>query len=71
LAATFATSVLFDDVRVRTPLGHDVPVPVWSSVDALAVAVAVGSFVALRRFDVNVVWVVLAAGLVGLLRALA
>jgi chromate transporter len=71
LAVTFATSVLFDDVRVRTPLGHDVPVPVWSSVDALAVAVAVGSFVALRRFDVNVVWVVLAAGLVGLLRALA
>jgi chromate transporter len=71
LAVTFATSVLFDEVRVRTPFGHDVPVPIWSSVDPLAVAVAVASFAGLRRFDLNVVWVVLAAGLVGLVRAVA
>jgi chromate transporter len=70
LALTFATTVLFDDVRTRSPLGHDVPVPTWSSVDPLAVTVAVAVFVALRRFDVNVVWVILAAGLVGLIRAL-
>ena len=69
LALVFATSVLFDEVDVATPFGHDVPVPVLSSVDALAAAVAVASFVAIRRFRVNVVWVVLAAGLVGLLRA--
>jgi chromate transporter len=71
LAVTFATSVLFDEVRMRTPFGHDVPVPVWSSANLVAVAVAAASFVAIRRFDVNVVWVVLAAGLVGLVRALA
>jgi chromate transporter len=71
LALTFATNVLFDDVRVRTPLGHDVPVPVWSSVDLLAVAVALAAFVALRRFDLSVIWVILAAGIVGLVRAVA
>ena len=70
LAVTFATSVLFDDVRTRTPFGHDVPVPIWSSIDPLAVGVAVGAFVAIRRFDVNVVWVVLAAGAIGMARAL-
>ena len=71
LAVTFATSVLFDEVRTRTPFGHDVPVPVWSTVDLVAVAVAAASFVAIRRFDVNVVGGVLAAGLVGLRRTLA
>jgi hypothetical protein len=66
----FATSVLFDEVDVRTPFGHDVAVPVLGSADLLAIAVAVGSFVAIRRFRVNVVWVIVAAGLVGLLDAL-
>ena len=70
LAVTFATTVLFDEVRVRTPLGHDVQVPVWSSADPVAVVVAMASFVAIRRFDVNIVWVVLAAGAIGLARAL-
>jgi chromate transporter len=70
LALTFATSVLFDDVRTRTPFGHEVPVPVWSSIDPLAVGVAVAAFVAIRRFDVNVAWVVLAAGAIGIARAL-
>jgi hypothetical protein len=38
-------------------------------VDALAVAVAVASLVAMRRFRVNVVWVVLVSGAVGLGRS--
>jgi chromate transporter len=70
LALVFATSVLFDEVNVRTPFGHEVAVPVLGSADLLAIAVAVGSFVAIRRFRVNVVWVIVAAGLVGLLDAL-
>jgi chromate transporter len=70
LALVFAASVLFDEVDVATPFGHEVPVPDLGSVNALAVAVAVASFVAIRRFRVNVVWIVLGAGLVGLLRAL-
>ncbi len=70
LALVFATSVLFDEVKVRTPFGHEVAVPVLGSADPLALAVAVGSFVAIRRYRVNVVWVIAAAGLVGLVDAL-
>jgi chromate transporter len=66
LAVVFATSVLFDEVRTATPFGHDVAVPVLSSAVPLAVAVAVAAFVAIDRFRVNVAWVVLGAGLVGL-----
>ncbi len=69
LALVFATSVLFDQVDVATPFGHEVPVPVLGSVDPLAVTVAVASFVAIRRFRLNVVWVVLGAGVAGLIRA--
>ena len=71
LAVVFATSVLFDEADVRTPFGHEVAVPVFGSADLLAIAVAIGSFVAILRFRVNVVWVILAAGLVGLVRAVA
>jgi chromate transporter len=70
LAVVFATSVLFDEVDVRTPFGHDVAVPVLGSADLLATAVAVGSFVAIRHFRINVVWVIVVAGLVGLVDAL-
>jgi chromate transporter len=70
LAVVFATSVLFDEVHVRTPFGHEVAVPVLGSADALAFAVAVGSFVAIRRYGVNVVWVIATAGLAGLVDAL-
>ena len=70
LAVVFATSVLFDEVDVRTPFGHEVAVPVLGSADLLALGVAVGSFVAIRRFRVNVVWVIAAAGLVGLVDTL-
>jgi len=70
LALVFATSVLFDEVDVATPFGHEVPVPVLGSADPLAVAVATASFVAIRWFRVNVVWVVLGAGVAGLIRTL-
>jgi chromate transporter len=71
LAVVFATSVLFDETDVRTPFGHEVAVPVVGSADLLAMAVAIVSFVAILRFRVNVVWVILAAGIVGLVRAVA
>ena len=66
LAVVFATSVLFGEVRTVSPFGHDVALPIVSSVVPLAVAVAIAAFVAIRRFRVNVAWVVLGAGLVGL-----
>ena len=47
LAVVFATSVLFEEVIVRTPFGHDVAVLVLGSADLLAIGVAIGSFVAI------------------------
>ena len=70
IAVVFATSVLFGEVRVATPFGHEVAVPVPSSLDVLASAVAAAAFAAIRRFEVNVVWVVIGAGLVGLVDVL-
>lgn len=69
LALVFAIGVLFDDRRAERFLGNDVVLPVPGSADALAIAVAVVAFVAMHRFRVNVVWVVLGSGLVGLFRA--
>jgi len=70
LAVVFATSVLFEESRVRTPFGHDVAVPAWFSADLLAIAVALAAFVAILRYRVNVVLVVVVAGLIGLVRSL-
>jgi chromate transporter len=70
LAVVFATSVLFEESRVRTPFGHEIAVPQWSSADLLAIAVAAAAFVAILRYRVNVVWVVLIAGLIGFVRSL-
>jgi chromate transporter len=68
LAVVFAIGVLFER-HVTAHVGwHDVVLPALSSIDALAVLVALGGFVAMWRFRVNVVWVVAASGLVGLLR---
>jgi chromate transporter len=70
LAVVFATSVLFEASKIRTPFGHEIAVPEWSSADLLAVAVAAVAFVAILRYRVNVVWVVLVAGAIGLVRSL-
>jgi chromate transporter len=70
LAVVFATSVLFGESRVRTPFGHEIAVPEWSSADLLAIAVAAVAFVAILRYRVNVVWVVLGSGAIGLVRSL-
>ena len=68
LALVFAIGVLFTE-RAVVGLGwHDLALPRLDSADALAIAVAAGGFVALWRFRVNVVWVVLASGSFGLLR---
>ncbi len=68
LALVFAGGVLFDAHRTARVFWHDVSLPVPGSADPLAIAVAACSFIAIWRFRANVVWVVLASGLVGLLR---
>ena len=67
LAVTFAAFALFDEVD----RSGGFPVPDLSSVDAFAAALAVGSFVALWRFRVNVLLVVLTSAGAGLVYRLA
>ena len=66
LALTVAANVLFEDVRTARPLFATIPRPVWSSLDLPGAVVAAAAFVAIRRFRVNVAWVALGGGLVGL-----
>jgi chromate transporter len=68
LAVVFAGSVLFNEHQAERLFWHDVSVPVVSSIDPLAVAVATGSLIAMWRFRVNVVWVVAVSAVIGLIR---
>ena len=70
LALVLGIRTLFAQVRAVEFLGNPVPVPVWSSVVPFAVVVAVGSFVAMWRFKVHVLWVVGVAAGLGIARAL-
>lgn len=70
LALSFGVGVLFERATSTAPFFTPIPLPVWSSVDGFAVALAVAAAVAIRRFHVNVVWVVLAAGALGLVRSI-
>jgi chromate transporter len=70
LAVLFAVSVLFHQVRTEEILGGHVRVPAFLTIDAVAVAAALVAFVALWRFRVSVVWIVLGAGVAGWLRFL-
>jgi len=66
LALTVAANVLFEDVQTARPFFATIPRPVWSSIDVPSAVVATVAFVAIRRFRVNVAWVALGGGLVGL-----
>ena len=68
LAVTFAIQTLFDDVGTASVLGSRLPAPALSSIDVFALAVAASSFVALWKFRLNILWVVVAAALAGLLK---
>ena len=62
LAVTFAAFALFDDVD----RSRGFPIPDLSSVDAFAAALAIAAFVALWRYRVNVLLVVLSSAGAGL-----
>ena len=66
LAVTFAVVTLFREVRSVSVLGGEVPVPVWSSIDPFALAVAATAFVGLRFFRWHVVPLILACAAAGL-----
>jgi chromate transporter len=67
LAVVFAVGVLFEERRALDLLWHEIVLPEPSSVVAIGVAVAAGAFVSVWRYHVNVVWVVLASAVIGLL----
>jgi chromate transporter len=67
LALTFGIVTLFDSVG-RDRLGPvTYPVPRLESLDLFALALAAAGFVALWRYRVNVLWVVAASAMAGLL----
>ena len=66
LALTVAANVLFEDVESARPFFATIPRPVWSSIDVTSAVIGTAAFVAIRRFRVNVAWVALGGGLVGL-----
>jgi chromate transporter len=70
LAVSFGVGVLFERATSRQPFFTPIALPVWSSVDGFAVALAVAAALAIQRFRVNVVWVVLAAAALGWLRSI-
>jgi len=70
LSVTVAALVLFDDVRTVTPFRAPIPWPSPTSVNLFHFGIAVAAFVAIRRFRVHVVWVVVASAAAGLLWSL-
>jgi chromate transporter len=66
LAVTFGVVTLFRSVRPVPFLGGEVPVPVWTSLDAFAVIVTVVAFASIWRFRWHVVPVILASAAAGL-----
>lgn len=66
LAVVFGISVLFGDHRALTVGWRELSVQILSSIDPVAAAVAVGSFVAMWRFRVNVLWIVAGSAVLGL-----
>ena len=71
LAVTFGIHVLFTRVTAAEVLGRPLPVPALSSVNLFALVVAVAVFIALWRFRLNILWIVAASAVAGLIRALA
>jgi len=70
VALSFGASVLFSRTTTVQPFATPIAIPVWSSIDGFAVLVAVAAAAGVRRFRVNVAWVVLAAGVLGWLWSL-
>ena len=70
LALWFAINTLFDTVGSVDVLGGPVPLPVWSSADWFAIAVAVVAFIGLWRYRWNVVPVVIGSAICGLVYTL-
>ena len=67
LAVSLGLTAMFDRLDLVRSAGATFPSPDLASVDPFAVVVALGAFIALWRYRVNVVWVVVASAVAGLL----
>ncbi|HET9672724.1 MAG TPA: chromate transporter, partial [Actinomycetota bacterium] len=70
LAVTFAIVTIFREVTAATVLTGEVPAPVWSSLDPVALAIASVAFVGVWRWRWRVVPVIAASAAAGGIRAL-
>lgn len=70
LAVSIGTVALFDETTTVRPFAANIALPILDSVDIFHTALAVGAFVAIRRFRLHIVWVVLGAAGLGLLAGL-
>jgi chromate transporter len=68
LAVTFGIQTLFGRVGTARVLSTTLPAPSPASVDLFSVAVAALSFVALWKLRLNILWVVLASAVAGLVK---
>jgi chromate transporter len=69
LSLTVATVVLFGERTFVQPFRVAIPVPRLGSLDVAHALIATAAFVAIRRFKVHVVWVVVASAAAGLATA--
>lgn len=70
LAVSIGIVALFDETTTVRPFEANIALPILRSVDIFHAALAVGAFVAIRRFRLHIVWVVLGAAELGLLAGL-
>jgi chromate transporter len=68
LALSFAIVALFSEVNTGEVLGFTYPAPALDSVDLYALALAAFGFIAIWRFKVNVLYVIAACALAGLIK---
>jgi chromate transporter len=71
LSVWFATHTLFGSVDARSYGPVHVDVPVWSTLEPLALLLAAGSMVAMLRFKVGMAWTLAASAALGLVFKLA
>jgi chromate transporter len=66
LSVWFATHTLFGRVDARTYGLVHVDVPIWSTLEPVALALAVGSMIAMLRFKVGMAWTLATSALLGI-----
>jgi chromate transporter len=67
LSLWFALHTLFGSVQTLHVSALKLAIPVWSSLDVMALGLIVTAFVALFRFQLGLGWILLGAGLTGTL----